>query len=180
MLFIPCIRKGKGNEDVSYKQYYAMVDFRQEENVDIQILTQDETELLRKMNKYGITNHFKRSAEDRKLISEYLRHEERIDNLIDYAFDNDRYYTIPKNSGLLKKATDELTNIFNEITNKTGATHDELVRKIMSPPHTLINVGEVSNLPQIEVEIKGKNKTATVRMHTGPKGKYIFLTDEEF
>jgi|GEM_PF-1625401 len=178
MWFIPCFRSG--NEGLSEKQYYAMVDFRQEENVDIQILTQEETDLVKKIDELGIVTYIRRSAEDRKLIQEYQEHEARIDGPIYDAFKSNRYHAIPKNFSLLKETTDELMNIFNKITGKTGAAHEKLVKKIKSPPHTLINVGDVSNLPRIEVEIKGKNKTATVRMHTGARGKYIFLTNEEF
>lgn len=178
VILIPCFRSG--NEGVSYKQYFAMIDFRQKDKVDIQILTQEEAELLKKMNKYGITNHLKRSAEDERLTGEYLLHEERIDDLVSGAIDKGKFHIIPEHDGFLKVVTGKLMSIFNKVTGKTGEVHEDLARKIISSPYTLINVGKESKLPRMPVRIKEKTKEVIVRMHTGAEGKYIFLTDEEF
>jgi len=177
-LYIPCFRNRiDGEKD---KEYYALVDFSRTGGMDVRLLTQDEAELLRKMNEYGIINHLKRSAEDQRLIDEYSLHETRIDKLVDDVFKSNKVYKIPEDSGFIDDVIGEITYIFHKITGTKGSAYEDLAKKIISSPYTLINVGAESNLPQMPVKIKGKTEEATVRMHTGPLGKYIFLTDKEF
>ncbi|MBL7073168.1 MAG: hypothetical protein ISS33_05255 [Candidatus Omnitrophica bacterium] len=174
MLFVRC------HGSLTCKQYIAAVDFRQKDRIDIQILTPGEAELLQKMDAYGIDAHFVCSAEDRRCISEYLLHEERIDDLVSGAIDKGKFHIIPKNDDLLKDVARKMMHLFKKITGKTNETYEKLAKKIISSPYILINVGAESNLPRMPVKIKEKTKEITVRMHTGPRGKYIFLTDKEF
>ena len=181
VFFVPCSAKRKQNK----QKYYAMVDFRNKNKIGVHILSPEEKSLADKLKQYGILDYIGRPAEDMNIFYEYFWHENNIDSLVKDAFARGKTFIIPEKSELLISAKIKLMVAFNKVTNKVGEKYMKLVESVIKRPYVLINAGDKVNFPKVKIliEVDGKNKEkkeAVVRMHTGPKGKYIFLTDEEY
>ncbi|MFH1309584.1 MAG: hypothetical protein ABIH85_02765 [Candidatus Omnitrophota bacterium] len=179
---IPCWSRKKNSGE--YNKYYINVpdtDFvNWKRYKSCKILTQSEMESLRNIYKKGGLNLLvTRSAEDKEEIDRYLEHERKIDTVIDDAIRDGRFMWVSKfNSKLflgIQRKIEAIFGYFCSIENK-----GELIGELCGSSFMLINVGDEENLPKTEMRIKDEWKGVTCRMHTGSRGKYIFLTDKEY
>ncbi|MFH1395595.1 MAG: hypothetical protein ABIH09_05500 [Candidatus Omnitrophota bacterium] len=180
-ILIPC--HSLKENGIDYEKYYIMVSslsktkFRLSRN--FKVLTKHEKEILEELYKSRIELDFQRPDEDKEDIFYYLQHERNIDNVIDDAIRNGRYTVISRSeSTLLGDIYTTVRKIFDLFV--PTKNREDLINKIMCRQYMLINVGDVKKLPQVELKIGSKKHQVIVRMHTGPRGKYIFLTNEEY